>query len=190
VTYPKAVYSTGGRFAGEGAAETPDTQVAVYDFDAMVMTFELTLYTPYMLKTDGVIRDSDMIPYWPQNATRIELYGTEGLMCVGRHGGGWEVFVRPKDREPVVAQRAYGRFPDPEHKENFIGCVRSRKRPNADVEEGHLSALLIHYANISYRIGGQKLVIDPQSEQIVDNAEAMKLFKREYREPWVIPDQV
>ena len=54
VDYPKAVYSTGGRFADEGAAETPDTQVAVYDFDKLVVTFELTLYTPYMLKSRPV----------------------------------------------------------------------------------------------------------------------------------------
>ena len=190
VDYPTAVYSTGGRFAGDGAADTPDTQVAVYDFDRLVVTFELTLYTPYMLKTDGVLRQSDMFPYWPQNATRIEIYGTEGLMCVGRHGGGWQVYVRPKDRKPVVRSQMYGRFPDPPHKENFVQCIRSRELANADVEQGHLSALWIHYANISYRTGGQKLLIDPKTETIVDNDEAMKLFQRQYRQPWVIEDKV
>ncbi len=189
-TYPKTVYSVGGRFASEGVAETPDTQVAVYECEKMVVTFELTLYTPYMLKTDGVLRQSDMFPYWPQNATRIEIFGTEGLMCVGRHGGGWQVYVRPSNRQPVVKSQKYGRFPDPPHKENFIQCVRNRQRPNADVEEGHLSALWIHYANISYRTGGQKLTIDPQTETIVDNPEAMKLFKREYRAPYTISDPV
>ncbi|NQU21555.1 MAG: Gfo/Idh/MocA family oxidoreductase [Candidatus Nealsonbacteria bacterium] len=190
VKHPRAVYSTGGRYAGTGAADTPDTQVAVYDFDKLMVTFELTLYTPYMLKTDGFLRDNDMFPYWPQNATRIEIYGTKGLMCVGRHGGGWQVYIRPKDRKPVVSAQAYGRFPDPPHKENFIQCVRSRQQPNADVEKGHLSALWIHYANISLRTGGQKLDIDPATEEIVNNAEAMKLFKRDYRKPWVIEDDV
>ena len=190
VKYPKAVYSSGGRFASQGVAETPDTQVAVYDFDQMVVTFELTLYTPYMLKTDGVLRQSDMFPHWPQNATRIEIFGTEGLMVVGRHGGGWQVFVRPKDRKPVVKSQMYGRFPDPPHKENFVSCIRSRELPNADVEEGHISALMIHYANISLRTGGRKLVIDPATEQIVGDVEAMGLFKRSYRKPWVIEDDV
>jgi predicted dehydrogenase len=190
VEYPKSVYSVGGRWASEGAFETPDSQIAVYEFPEMVVTFELTLYTPYMLKTDQVIRDSDMFPYWPQNATRIELYGTEGVMYVGRHGGGWQVFVRPKDRQPVVKDQMYGRFPDPEHKENFIQCIKSRQLPNADIEKGHLSALLIHYANISYRLGGEKLIIDPETEQIKDNPKAMELFKRDYRAPYVIPDEV
>ncbi|HYW81115.1 MAG TPA: Gfo/Idh/MocA family oxidoreductase, partial [Thermoguttaceae bacterium] len=189
VDVPKSVYSTGGRFEGEGSAETPDTQIATYDFDDLVMTFELTLYTPYMLKTDGEIRQTDMFPYWPQNATRIEIYGTDGVMYVGRHGGGWEVYVRPQSRKPVVAASQFGRFPDPEHKANFVQSIRSRKLPNADVLEGHRSALLVHYANISYRLGGEKLVIDA-NEQFVDNPEAMEHFRREYRKPWVIEDEV
>ncbi len=190
VTYPKQVCSMGGRFASEGALESPDAQFAIYECDNMVVSFELTLYTPYMLKTDGVLRDSDMLPYWPQNATRIELYGTEGVMYVGRHGGGWEFYVRPSDRKPVVRDFMYGRFPDPEHKEDFVARVRDRGRPTADIEEGHLSALWIHYANMSYRLGGERLVIDPETEHVVGNDAAMALFRREYRAPYVIEDEV
>ena len=84
----------------------------------------------------------------------------------------------------------YGRFPDPEHKENFFQCIRSRNIPSADIVEAHASALLIHYANISYRLGGEKLAIDPQTEHIRENPKAMELFKRAYREPWVVPEQV
>jgi hypothetical protein len=80
----------------------------------------------------------------------------------------------------------YGRYPDPPHKANFVDSVRSRKRANADVEEGHRSMLLVHYANISLRLGGRKLRIDPETEHIVDDPEAMDFFEREYREPWVV----
>jgi predicted dehydrogenase len=62
-TYPKQVYSTGGRWAEDGMFKTPDTQVAVYDFEKMVMTFEMTLYTPYMILADQTLRDSDMFPH-------------------------------------------------------------------------------------------------------------------------------
>jgi len=186
--YPKSVYSAGGRFDSRGAAETPDTQTTVWELPNMIVNFELTLYTPYMLKIAPVIREStDQYPYWPQCATRIEIYGSEGLMCLGRHGGGWQVFTRPKLHEPVLKDEAKGKFPDPEHQQNFVECIRSRKLPNADVEEGHRSALWIHYGNISYRLGGQKLLVDRKTEQIVDNADAMKLFQRQsYRKPWTI----
>ena len=190
VKYPKTVYSTGGRYATQSAAQTPDTQVALFDFDKLLVSFELTLFAPYILKTDRGVRDNDMFPYWLQNSTRIEIYGTEGMMVVGRHGGGWQVFVRPKSRQPEVKEQMYGRFPDPEHKENFIQCIRSRELPNADIAKAHLSALLIHYANISYRLDGQKLAIDPTTEHIFNSTEAMQFFKRTYRDPWVIPERV
>ena len=191
VDYPKTVYSVGGRFNSAGAAETPDTQVAAFEFDNLLMTFELTLYTPYMLKTSPATRNSSTdFPYWPQNATRIEIYGSEGVMYVGRHGGGWQVFVRTKDEKPVIKAQQAGSFPDPEHKENFISCIRSRELPNADVEEGHRSTLLAQYANISLRLGGEKLAIDPKTERIVGNEKAARMMRRTYRRPWVIEDEV
>jgi predicted dehydrogenase len=189
VDYPKSVYSTGGRFASTGDAQVPDTQAVVYEFDTMLMTMEYTGFTPYILKTIGEIRQSDLFPLWPQNSTRIEIFGTEAMMFMGRHGGGWQVFIRPKDRKPVVKDQMYGRFPDPDHKENFVQCIRTRRLPNADVEEGHRSVLLSHYGTISYRLG-RKLTIDRSTEAIVDDPEAMKLSKRQGRRPWWIPDEV
>jgi len=190
VDYPKTVYSIGARYE-PGAAETPDTQIAEYQFDDMLMSFEMTLYTPYMLKISPIIRmATDKFPYWPQCATRIEIYGTQGLMCLGRHGGGWQVFGRPKIDAGVVVAQEKGLFPDPEHKENFLQCVRSRALPNADILQGHRSALLAHYATMSYRLGGEKLTIDPKTETIVGNDKAMAMFKREYRSPYGIEDHV
>jgi len=190
VEHPSAAYCTGGRFHTKGAAETPDTMQAAFDFPNMLMTFEQTLYTPYMLRSDGRIRNGDIFPHWPQNSTRIELYGDRGMMCIGRMGGGWQVFARPKARKPVVAEQMFGRYPAPAHKENFVQSVKSRKRPNADIEIGHKSVLLVHYANISYRLGGRKLRIDPKTEQFLDDPEAMGLFKRKYRKPYVVEEVV
>lgn len=191
VDYPQTVYCVGGRYDSSGAAETPDTQMATFEFDKLLMTFELTLYTPYMLKTSPATRESlTAYPYWPQNASRIEIFGSEGMMCVGRHGGGWQVFVRTRNEKPVVKAAENGRFPDPEHKENFVRSIRSRELPNADVEQAHRSTLLAQYANISLRLGGVKLAIDPKTEQIAGNAEAAKMFRREYRRPWTIADEV
>jgi predicted dehydrogenase len=188
---PKQVYCSGGRFNTEGAAETPDTQMATFTYpDNLVVTLELTLYTPYMLKIDGVVREGDLFPYWPQVATRIDIYGDQGVMNVGRMGGGWQVFVRTKDREPVVKDQMYGRFPDKPHQDNFIQCIRSRQKPNADIEIGHRSHPALHYATMSYRAGGKTLNIDPQTQH-VDDAEAMRFFKREeMRKPWVIAEEV
>lgn len=189
--YARTVYSVGGRFDSEGAFETPDTQLATFEFDKVVMTFELTLYTPYMIKSDAEVRNrADLYPHWPQNAERIEIYGSEGLMYLGRHGCGWQVFGRPHQRQPVLVAQEHGTFPDPEHKQDFCDAIRANRKPSADIEEGHRSTLLCQYANISYRLGGRKLIVDPANERLVDDEQANALLKREYRAGFAVPDAV
>ena len=85
----------------------------------------------------------------------------------------------------MVTASQFGRFPDAAHKENFLESMRTRQRPSADIAEGHRSALLVHYANISYRLGGEQLTIGPQGE-FVNNVPAAGMFQRENRRPWVI----
>ena len=183
--YPRSVSGTGGKYAFPDDREVPDTQVVTYDFGDLAMTFELTQYAGYMRKTNGQTRDGSTFPYWHQNATRIELYGTKNLMVLGRHGGGWQVFAADGK---VVAQE-YGRFPDVHHKENFIRSVRSRELPSADIEEGHRSAVLVHLGNIATRLG-RTIDFDAKTERITNDARANGMLKRQYRKPFTIPEAI
>jgi hypothetical protein len=139
-----------------------------------------------MKKTPSSVRDSDKFPNWPFSSTKIEVLGTEGFMYVGRHGGGWQAY----DSNSELIRSEYGRQGDKVHQDNFIECIRTRKKPNADVEQGHYSVLLCHLANISYRVGNRKLTLDPKTETFIDVPEANKYIKRTYRHPWVIPEKV
>jgi Oxidoreductase family, C-terminal alpha/beta domain len=111
-------------------------------------------------------------------------------MIVGRHGDGWQVYGRQHQRNPVILAQEKGRFPDKPHKADFVDAVRTRRRPNADIEEGHISTLLSQFANISYRLGGQKLLVDAQTETFTNSSAGNALLKREYRKPWAVPEQV
>jgi hypothetical protein len=108
-------------------------------------------------------------------------------MLFGRQGGGWQVFG-PDDAEPVA--QGYGRQGDVHHLEDFVAAVRNRTRPAADVEEGHLSTLLAHLANISFRVGNRQLEFDPETEAFTRSDEANRLLGRTYREPWLLPEKV
>jgi predicted dehydrogenase len=182
--YPKSCTGTGGRLHFEDAAEAPDTQVVTWEFDGLVMTLDLTLYTPYMVKTTMEMRDSETFPYWPQNSTRIELYGALGLMVFGRHGDGWQAFG-PEGR---IVDEQQGREPTPGHLDDFFDRVRDRGRPAADIEECHRSTILAHLGNISCRLGGRRLQFDAAREEIVGDEEAALLAKRVGREPYRIPE--
>ena len=69
------------------------------------------------------------------------------------------------------------------HVANFIDCVKSRKRPNADVEIGHRASIIGHLGNIAFRTG-HKIQWDAANEQIIGDAEASKLLSYEMRKPW------
>ena len=184
---PKSVSSSGGRLAHKGDdSEVPDLHVVSFEFDDFVMTFEHSNYPRYMRKTTGTIRRNDEFPYWTQNATRIEIYGSERMMTLGRHGGGWVVTT---SGGKIVTQM-YGRFPDAPHQKNFIDCVKSRERPNADVEVLHPSCSMLHLANIAHRVGNQTLKYDAVAEKFRGNAEANALVKRDYRKKYEIPERV
>ncbi|MHC4440312.1 MAG: Gfo/Idh/MocA family protein, partial [Planctomycetota bacterium] len=175
IPYPKTVAHAGGVYALRDGRQTPDTQLATFEYDSLTLMMEATLWTPYIKKIPGNIRDSDRFPDWPFCSTRVEILGTEGFMYYGRHGGGWQAY----DANGELVRSEYGRQADKEHQDNFIDCIRTRKRPNADVEIGHQTVLLCHMANISYRVGNQKLELDPRTERFTNCDEANKYLKRE-----------
>jgi predicted dehydrogenase len=77
------------------------------------------------------------------------------------------------------------------HFQNFIDCVRSRKREDLHCEilEGHMSTALGHLANISFRTG-RKLTFDPATETIQGDKEANAMLTRKYRDPFVVTEKV
>ena len=69
------------------------------------------------------------------------------------------------------------------HIRNFLDCVKSRKRPNADVEEGYLTATMCHLGNIATRLN-RMLKWDAEREVFLGDHEANQLVSRPYRKPW------
>ncbi len=183
---PSTVSHAGGINVLQDGRDIPDTQLVTYEYDDLTLLFEAALWQPYMQKIPGAIRDTDRFPDWPFCSTRVELLGTEGFMYYGRHGGGWQAY----DAAGKLVHSEYGRQGDQEHQDNFFDCIRTRKQPNANVEQSHYSTLLCHLANISYRVGNHKLRFDPDSESFPHAPEANQFLKREYRKQWAVPDPV
>jgi predicted dehydrogenase len=185
--HPQSVYGWGGNFAWGSEKETPEFQSITYDFGPYTLTCESGNATNYMKKTPPHIRaNPELFPHWPQNATRTEIYGTEGLMYLGRHGGGWQVV---SDDGKIVAQQG-GSVPDPFHQKDFISSLRTRKQPNGSMEEAHKSATLVHLGNIAYRVGNRQLFFDGKTEKFIKDKKANTFLKSAYRENYKIPDKV
>jgi predicted dehydrogenase len=73
------------------------------------------------------------------------------------------------------------------HIQNWLDCIKSRKRPNADVEIGHRSISVCHLVNITRELD-RKLKWDPVAEKFVGDDEANKLLDRPRRAGFELPE--
>ena len=182
--FPQSVSSAGGRIAHKGDdSEVPDLLETVFEFPGFIMTLEHSNYPKFMRKTDNSIRRNDELPYWTHNSTRIELYGSEMMMTIGRHGGGW-IVTRLGGR---AVETSYGRPGDQPHCTDFIESVKSRKSPNASLDKLHPSISLLHLANIAHRTGNKKLWWDAANGSFINSPDADALITREYRKGFELP---
>jgi predicted dehydrogenase len=76
-------------------------------------------------------------------------------------------------------------YESPNHHQNFLDCMKSRKLPICDVEIGHRSATVCHIGNIAIRLG-RKVRWDPSAEKFVGDDQAEAMASRPYRSPWSI----
>ena len=72
------------------------------------------------------------------------------------------------------------------HTGNFLECIKSRRRPNADVELGRLSTTICHLGNICTRLG-RDIRFDPKTETFPGDKEANAWLTKEYRKPYTLP---
>jgi predicted dehydrogenase len=205
----RAVISYGGRLGYTDAAETPNTQVCVFDFGGKTIVAETR-----GLKTD---------PFNPNFKSGWIFKGTKGIIA------DTSLF----DSDGKLVRTFEGKSQS--HFANFLKAVRSRKVSdlNADILEGHQSTALCHIGNISWRLGqpsspagiqralsglkvhddvletfertrkhlaennvdlekskltlGHALRLDSEKEKFLDNSNADTLLSREYRKPFVVP---
>lgn len=184
--YPQSAFCAGGRVLYDDNRDIPDNQTITFDFGEFPMTVEASIYGEYMSKPSPEVRYSDLFPNWPFTSDRMEIYGTEGMMYLGRHGSGWQVLGAGSE---IIAQ-GVGYFPDEVHQQDFIKCIKTRKLPNSNIEQGHKSATLVHLANLSYRVGKKQLFYDGVNEKVINSEEANIISIGSYRQNYKMPDTV
>jgi predicted dehydrogenase len=177
-THPSTIAGLGGKFLYDDDMQFPDTYTVVYDYpgDGKIGS-----------RKQLIFEQRDWSPYVQEgHENGAAFYGTKGLLILG-HGSGYQAFG-PKN---VLIKEGKGSADLAAHHQNFIDCVRNGKRPNADIEDGHLSATLAHLGNIVCRTG-RVLHFDPKTEQITGDEEANKQVKRSYRDGghWAVPKGV
>ncbi|HLF34963.1 MAG TPA: Gfo/Idh/MocA family oxidoreductase [Cyclobacteriaceae bacterium] len=180
---PKSVTAIGGRQMMNDNREIPDNLNVIYEYDDFTMNLLAGEFCQYLIKASPEIRYGDLFPDWMTNSDKIFIYGSEAMMILGRMGAGWQVI----GKDGKVVDQMYGRFPLNDNQRNYLDCIRSRQVPNANILHGHLSSAMLHYANMSIRLGNKRLMIDQQSEFVQNDPDANKIVRGNYREGFELP---
>jgi predicted dehydrogenase len=110
--------------------------------------------------------------------------GTEGRMQILR--GDFRCEERPEFKKEAPGVLPEGPGENAYHILNFLECMRSRKRPNADVEIAHRSTSVCQLVNIARELG-RTLRWDPEREAFRGDEEANGLRERERRKGYELP---
>ncbi|MGO9467376.1 MAG: Gfo/Idh/MocA family protein [Isosphaeraceae bacterium] len=165
VDAPISVSSAGGKYVFDDDQETPDTQIATWEFPGTCLVYEHRIWSNH--GTEG-------------SPFGVAFYGDKGTLVIGENG--WRV------EEGDGSKGSASPLGQAHHIENFLACVKSRQRPNADIEIGNQSTRLCHLGNIAFRTG-KRLAFDAASECFHD-VEANSLLAREYNSRFEMPAQV
>jgi predicted dehydrogenase len=180
VTHPTKVSSIGGKFMFDDDQETPNTQTCSFEFNVggkkKMMTFEVRHW--YSNHEAGIGGER------AGNTIGNTFYGSEGYLVIDGYNKYYTYMGKEGKPGPARTDRDA-------HFENFITGVRSRKVGdlNAEIEEGALSCVLVHLANISFRLG-RTLNWDEKTWTVKGDAEANAMLTRAYRKPYVVPEKV
>lgn len=160
VDYPIRVTAAGGKYRHEDDQETPDTLLTTFDFpNQKTITWEGLSWSPY----------------GPGGSMfGLSIHGDKGTLVVADPG--YKIF----DLQNKELSAKSGAGGEQEHVANFMEAAKNSSRPNADIEDAHKSTLLCHLGNIAYRVG-RTLKTDAKNGHIVDDADAAKLWGKEYR---------
>lgn len=116
------------------------------------------------------------------------VYGSKGSAMIDR--GGYQLFdlkgkllkeKKINGTEGGVALGGGGSL-STRHAVNFFETIRGKQKLHSPIEQGAVSQMLTHYANISSRIG-KAFEVDEQTGRIFDR-DAMKLWSRTYEPGW------
>ena len=168
---PRKISGTGGKWYFDDDQEWPDTMQVSYEYPGKpprVLTYEMRVWAPY---------------HYLGEMEGSAVFGDKGYIIIGNKG--WRAY----ERGGKLVKQHGGNSDATPHVQDFLDCIKTRKRPLCDLETvGHPASVLCHAGNIATRLG-RTITFDEQTETFVndDQANAMR-GRSEWRKPWVLPE--
>ena len=196
---PRAVTAIGGRYAGiKDNREIPDTLEVIWEFPGPT----LVTFTQINANAAGCnapnsemeVRGTNGTLYINNAAWHVVPEKVSGQVTgyaggkgygnpVNRDGGRLFGSAVKQAMEAPPPVRPGGGYDTESHARNFLDCVKSRGKCNADILTGHLSTTATLIGNIAYKTRSF-LEWDAAAERFTNNEAANRLLSYKYRAPY------
>jgi predicted dehydrogenase len=174
VDYPKRITSSGGRYHFKDDWQFYDTLVTSFEYDDVMISWEGK--SCQGMKFYGRDRGSTIM-------------GTTGTVLVDR--GGYEIYDLKGNKTNEFKVSEAGSTADlvgrdsmtDAHFANFIAAIRNGEKLNAPIAVGNIAVTMLQLSNVAWEVK-RELQLDPQNGGIQNDADAMKIWGREYEKGW------
>ena len=174
VDYPKRVTSSGGRYQFKDDWQFYDTLVTSFEYDDQMISWEGK--SCQGMKFYGRDRGTTVM-------------GTNGTVLIDRDGYEMYDLKGKKMNEfktglKTLSSDLLGRDSMTDaHFANFIAGIRKGEKLNAPIAVRNVAVTMLQLSNIAWEVN-RELHLDPKDGRIQDDAEAMKMWGREYEPGW------
>ena len=177
VGYPDRVTCAGGRYAAKDDWQYPDTTITSFDYgDSKTLSWEgrsCNGMREYGRDRGSVITGTkgsvllDRVSYevYDNNGKQIDSYHT------GEHTDTHDTIGRDSMTDAHFA--------------NFIDGVTKGAALHSPIQVGNVSVTILQLSNIAWRVQ-RELKLDNKTGHILHDAEAMKLWGRDYQKGWEV----
>jgi hypothetical protein len=115
--------------------------------------------------------------------------GTTGTVLVDR--GGYEIYDLKGNKTSEFKAEKAGSSTDligrdsmtDAHFANFLAAIRKGEKLHAPIDDGNITVTMLELSNIAWEVN-RELSLNTQDGHIQGDAEAMKLWGREYENGW------
>jgi predicted dehydrogenase len=185
--WPSQISSSGGIYGSDpGRSNIADTQTAIFQHPGITCVWQH--------RTWGTSADPD----YPWG---FKIYGDKGTLCgstmrydfipvgKGERVRGDVVYEREQFPEDLTEKdiELHAAPATRQHMKDLLDAIEGKRKPVADIGEGHISTASCIMANLSMQLG-RPLSYDPQKMVVPGDKEATSLLRRKYRQGWVHPE--
>lgn len=160
---PLSVQALGGSYRGGAGSENHENVEVLFEYPGCSVTWEQRHHNTYAGYGYG-----------------MKFQGTDGQLLVDRNT--FDVLPESLGIPRFVGEPERS-WAHPPHHDDFFDAMRRRRRPAADIEQGHRSTVPVLLAGIALKLR-RRLNWDPGTETCVRDEQANRMLTRAYRPPW------